>query len=117
MIRCSANHLLGDFRAGSSDYVGLFCLYCGDQVADIAVDNGQLRLQARNAPPNKQPRRLYLAAIYRNNQQESQRVIQDVQPGPPNALLFLAGSNQPLTLPTHRLLLAFQDAEEKLELP
>ena len=107
MIICAKNHRLGDRRPDSpAGYAGLFCIYCGEPVADLKAEEGQIVLESRNPQ-----RRRYVAVVHR----DKQRIASDVQIGALDANLLLDGREN-VSLRTYKLLLAFQDTEEKLEL-
>lgn len=93
-----------------ADYVGLFCPYCGDTVAEIANEQGQLVLRDTRAERARRSR--YVAVIHGGKQ----RAVNDVQMNSADMTLSLSSEANPLDVHTPQVLMAFQDPEEKLEL-
>jgi hypothetical protein len=93
-----------------ADYVGLFCPYCGDAVAEINKEYGQIVLRDRRSERPKRPR--YIAVV----RGSKQRVVEEVQVNSAETVLTLSGEPSPIEMLTPLVLMAFQDPEEKLEL-
>jgi len=86
------------------DYVGLHCIYCGEPVAQIEAEDGQLVLR-------KDRRSRYVAVVQRSKQ----RVVHSAQVI--SAALHVEFEDADNgSEPLHVVLGAFQDPEEKLEM-
>jgi hypothetical protein len=87
-----------------ADYPGLFCIYCGQKIAELEVDEGQLMLRRGDA-------RRYVAVI-QGRKQKVVRSIDDNNQELSIALQFTSGESAELK--THKVLMAFQTPQESL---
>lgn len=87
------------------DYPGRFCLYCGRQVAELSVDEGQLQLESHRG-------RQYLALIHKGQQKAVETVVAD----PGCYRIWFRGEPKEATLTSSALIRALQDPQELLKL-
>lgn len=84
------------------DYPGCFCIYCGDRVARIYAEHGQVVLDNRKAPR-------YVSVIHQNQQ----KAVKDINADAPRPRIEFSDGNFE-EIDSSRLTMAFQDSEEVL---
>ncbi|HLL75268.1 MAG TPA: hypothetical protein VK421_08365 [Pyrinomonadaceae bacterium] len=86
------------------DYVGLHCIYCGESVARVEAEDGQLVLR-------RDHRSRYVAVV----QHGKQRVVRSAQVIAAALEIEFDDADRGEE-PLHQVLVAFQDPEEKLDM-
>ncbi|MFL6211548.1 MAG: hypothetical protein ACJ74W_22050 [Pyrinomonadaceae bacterium] len=86
----------------AKDYVGLYCLYCGDKIADIGNDEGQVVLRRSGRSPK------YVAIIHRGRQ----KVVMEAEEQSDSVAIKFRDAE--VEVRNHELLLSFQQPEEVL---
>ena len=87
------------------DYPGLFCIYCGEPVASIKAEDGQILLD--NGKTRK-----YVAVIHKNKQ----KAVDWIDPDAARPRIGFKGEGKEVELDTSRLITAFQKADEVLSI-
>lgn len=87
-----------------ADYPGLFCIYCGQKIAELEADEGQLLMR-------RDEMRKYVAVV-QGRKQKALRRIDDHNQEPSIVLNFDGSENAEMK--TYKVLLAFQEPQECL---
>jgi carbamate kinase len=90
-----------------SKYVGLYCIYCKENVAELGLDGGQLFI-------DRDGNRSYLAVVQSGKKQRVVQRIDEKSEESNLTLSFAGGGSAEPSLAS--VLLAFQDPLEVLEL-
>jgi hypothetical protein len=89
-------------------YPGCYCIYCGQDIAQIESEEGQIVLKDLRGDRIRK----YLAVIHKGQQKR----VEEIVPGAPRSRIRFSDGGQEMELDTARVILAFQDSEEVLRL-